>query len=161
MSMICYNAFNRLKTKKLDFLIINAFMPIVLGGLIYYLISPDVVFVKNIDAFLDWDRHLDSIMAGSIMMKFVRNYLLDMMWAYAFVFTLFFIMGNKTAELLKILTITTVFSAGIEILQLTPFVRGTFDILDIIAEFFAGIAAGFIIKYNFHKEEKRRYETNI
>lgn len=124
MSMICYNAFNRLKTKKLDFLIINAFMPIVLGGLIYYLISPDVVFVKNIDAFLDWDRHLDSIMAGSIMMKFVRNYLLDMMWAYALVFTLFFIMGNKTAELLKILTIATVFSAGIEILQLTPFVRG-------------------------------------
>ena len=95
------------------------------------------------------------------MMKFVRNYLLDMMWAYALVFTLFFIMGNKTAELLKILTIATVFSAGIEILQLTPFVRGTFDILDIIAEFFAGIAAGFIIKYNFHKEEKRRYEKNI
>ena len=52
MSMICYNAFNRLKTKKLDFLIINAFMPIVLGGLIYYLISPDVIFAKKIDVFL-------------------------------------------------------------------------------------------------------------
>ena len=58
MSMICYNAFNRLKTKKLDFLIINAFMPIVLGGLIYYVISPDVVFVKNIDAFLDIIKRL-------------------------------------------------------------------------------------------------------
>ena len=159
--MICYNVFNRLKTKKLDFLIINAFMPIVLGGLVYYLISPDVIFVRKIDAFLGWDRHSNNIMASSMMMKFVRNYMLDMMWAYALVFTLFFIMGNKTAELLKILMIATVFSAGIEILQLTSVVRGTFDILDIIAEFFAEIAAGFIIKYNFHKEEKRRYEKNI
>lgn len=45
-----------------------------------------------------------------------------------------------------------------EILQLTPFVEGTFDVLDIIVEFLAEVVAVFIIKKYFLEEVQKRYE---
>ena len=82
-------------------------------------------------------------------MQFVRNYFLDMMWGYALVYALYLFTGNDTAELMKILIIAFIFSAIMEVLQLTPFVRGTFDIFDIIVEFLAEVSAVFIIKKYF------------
>lgn len=128
------------------FLILNILVPILLGTIIYYIISPEVIFVQQIDAFLGRGIHVNYLDLNSILMEFVRNYLLDMMWGYALVFALYLFIGNNTAKLTKILIIAFVFSAIMEILQLTTFASGTFDIFDIFVEFIAEVFAVFIIK---------------
>ena len=62
---------------------------------------------------------------------------------------LYFILDNNTASLFKIFVIAYVFSVIIEILQLTSFVKGTFDVFDLVVELIAEIAAVFIIKNDF------------
>jgi len=87
-------------------------------------------------------------------MRFVRNYLLDMLWGYALVFALSLFTGNNTAEIRKIFIIAVIFSAVMEILQLTSIAKGTFDVFDIIVEFLAEVTAVFIIKKHYSEEEE-------
>jgi hypothetical protein len=133
-------------------LIINIFAPLSLAAVVYYVISPDVIFVERIDSLLGRGFHLDNIRFGTEAVRFVRNYVLDMMWGYALVFALYFIMGNNAAGLTKLIMIASFFSTVMELLQLTPFVRGTFDVLDIIVEILAEATAVFIIKKHFMEE---------
>lgn len=130
------------------FLILNILIPIVVGTIIYYLISPEVIFVKEIDAFMGAGFHI-TCMWENPLVRFVRNYMLDMLWGYALVFALYFVLGNNTAELWKIFIIAIAFSATMEALQLTPIISGTFDVFDIMAEFFSETVAVFIMKYYF------------
>ncbi len=133
------------KDKK-KIIVLNIIIPIVAGAIIYYLFSPQVIFVKKIDGILGVDFHFTSIIKDCILFQFVRFYFLDMLWAYALVFALFFILDNNTAELKKIVLIAFLFSTTMEILQMTPYATGTFDVFDIIAEFLAEVIAVFIIK---------------
>lgn len=125
--------------------ILNIILPIILGGLIYYLYSPEVWFVKIIDNIIGVKIHLNAN-RGSFIWDFIRFYLLDMLWAYALVFALFFTMDNNTARLLVIFLLTLSFSCMMEILQLISIVNGTFDIMDIVVMLFAEIIAVFVIK---------------
>jgi hypothetical protein len=134
------------------FLMINIFAPLSLAAIVYYVISPDVIFVAWLDSLLGRGVHLDNIRFGTEAVRFIRNYVLDMMWGYALVFALYFIMGNNAAGLTKLIIIASVFSTVMELLQLTPFVRGTFDVLDIIVEILAEATAVFIIKKHFMEE---------
>jgi len=135
--------------KKRKFVILNVLIPILLGTTIYYIISPDVIFVQKIDALFGYSFHVENLDINSFLMQFVRNYFLDMMWGYALVYALYLFTDNDTAELMKILIIAFIFSAIMEVLQLSSFVRGTFDIFDIIVEFLAEVSAVFIIKKYF------------
>lgn len=139
------------------FLAGNILIPLVLGAIIYYVTSPNVIFVKYIDAFFGNSTHISVLGRNQWLMRFVRNYLLDMMWSYALVFTLFSTMGNSTAELRNIWVIAFAFSALMEILQLTPKVNGTFDVFDILVEALAEVAAVFIIyiKYSIIEEVQK------
>lgn len=139
------------------FLVGNILIPIVLGAIIYYVTSPNVIFVKYIDAFLGNSTRISVFGKKLWLMRFVRNYLLDMMWSYALVFTLFSTSDNNTAELRNIWVIAFAFSALMEILQLTPKVNGTFDVFDILVEALAEVAAVFIIyiKYSFIEEVQK------
>jgi hypothetical protein len=69
-----------------------------------------------------------------------------MLWAYALVFSLFFIYDNNTSSIKKIFITAFSFSTIMEVLQITPVISGTFDVLDMVSECFAEIAAVFIIK---------------
>lgn len=129
------------------FLTANILVPLVIGALIYYFVSPDVIFVKKLDSWLGRGLRVTISSCDFWFVKFLRNYFLDMLWGYALTFGLFFVIGNNTAELTKILVIALVFSAMTEVLQLTPVVSGTFDLLDIFAEFLAELTAVLIIKY--------------
>lgn len=136
----------KISKKQNKFIVINIIIPIILGALIYYLISPEVIFVRQIDNCLRTNSHIGNISMNNLMIRFVRNYFMDMLWGYALVFALFLIEGNNAAELKKIFIVAFAFSAIMEILQMTPIAKGTFDVCDIIAEFFAEVIAVFIIK---------------
>lgn len=133
--------------KKTDTIIVlNIMIPIIVGTMIYYVLSPEVIFVKQIDHFIGNGFHISSINTGNILFRFIRNHFLDMLWGYALIFGLFLVSGNNIADLKKIFLTAFLFSAVMEILQMTPVARGTFDIFDILVEFLAEIAAVFIIK---------------
>ncbi|MBR5799981.1 MAG: hypothetical protein IKY23_07940 [Lachnospiraceae bacterium] len=77
--------------------------------------------------------------------RVLRNYLPDMLWGYALVFALFQIVGNNAADTKKVMVISFLFSAFMELLQLSSSVKGTFDVLDIGAMLVAEVFAVFII----------------
>ncbi|MCF0128052.1 MAG: hypothetical protein HUJ70_05750 [Pseudobutyrivibrio sp.] len=142
------------------FLIINILSSVMVGGLIYYFISPEVHFVQLIDVVIGRNNHISAISGDSLFYKVVRNHLLDMLWAYALVFALYIVLGNNAAELMKVFIIAFAFSAIMEIIQLTSIAEGTFDVVDIIVEFFAEVAAVFIIKRYNSEEEKKHEKPN-
>ncbi|MCR5272705.1 MAG: hypothetical protein K6E13_06960 [Lachnospiraceae bacterium] len=95
---------------------------------------------------LDIQPNAAGIKMGGVFFSTVRNFVPDFLWGYALVFALSFFIDNNAAGLKKILITALVFSAVMESLQLTVFVGGTFDVLDIAVEFLAEVIAVFIIK---------------
>lgn len=133
------------------YIILNFAIPLLVGAIIYYFLSPDVIFVKVIDEIFGCGVHFASLLEKNFVVRFVRFYLLDMLWGYALVFALYFVFGNNTAKLKGIFYIAFVFSISMEVLQLTSLAEGTFDFIDILFEFLAEVFAVFIIK-NTHEE---------
>lgn len=128
------------------YILLNIIIPLSVGFLLYYFMSPEVLFIKTIDTLIGREAHKVLFKETTGIVKFLRFYGLDMLWGYSFVFALYSILGNNTANLKVIFIIAFIFSAFMEILQLTPFANGTFDLLDIIFEFLAELLAVFIIK---------------
>jgi len=139
---------------RLTIFILNVIIPIFFGVVFYFMSSPDVIFVKWSRQI--WDKNLYmGINSENPVFIFARYYLLDMLWAYALVFTLWLIDDNKEGATRKNLLIAFGFSIVMEVLQLTPFVSGTFDVFDIVAEFVAEFAA-FVISKNWRKENEKK-----
>ena len=133
-------------------MVLNIICPLIIGAFIYYLVSPDVFFVKKIDAVIGGVINIHITPTGNFF-KLVRNYFLDMLWEYALVFALFYIIGNNAVKIGKILGIAFIFSAAMELIQISTFIQGTFDIFDIGVEFLAEIVAAFIINKIYLREE--------
>ncbi|MCR5719525.1 MAG: hypothetical protein K6F84_03070 [Lachnospiraceae bacterium] len=131
-------------------------MPIIAGTIVYYIFFPDVIFVKLADNLLGWGVHVNRAHELGTVERFLRFYFLDMMWAYAFVFSLVYIIGNNKAALRKIFMIAFAFFAFTEMLQLTSAVKGTFDVLDILFESLSEGAAVFIIKIYYLYRTRRK-----
>lgn len=137
--------------RKEKFLIINMCVPIIIGAILYYFFAPDVVFVNIINKYIGKEIHLYITVQEFVILRILRNYLLDMFWAYSLVYVLFFILGNNTTDLIKIFIISIIFSIIMESLQITQWVEGTFDVVDILVECLSELAAVIIIKYKFSK----------
>jgi hypothetical protein len=107
--------------------------------------SPNVYFVEKLASFFNTTNtyHIDTHFQ---YVKFIRNYLPDMVWGYSLIFSLVICNGNNTADLLGIFLVAVVFSIAIESLQLTNIVRGTFDVFDIMVEVLSEGFAVFIIE---------------
>lgn len=133
------------------FVILNIAVPLIIGAVIYYFLSSDVIFVKIIDKILKVEIHFTELVETSFVIRFVRFYDLDMLWGYALVFALHFIYGNNEAGIRKIFIIAVIFTIIMEVFQLICPSAGTFDLYDILCEALAEILAIFIIK-NAHKE---------
>lgn len=134
-------------------LILNIICPVMIGAFIYYLVSPNVIFVKKIDDIIGGVINIHISPLDNVIFKLIRNYFLDMMWGYALVFTLFYIIGNNAVKIGKIFWIAFIFSVVMEIIQIAPPVQGTFDIFDIGVEFLAEAIAAFIIYKSYFREE--------
>ena len=124
-----------------------------ISAIFYYLVSPDVIFVKKIDAIIGGVINIHISPIDNVIFKLIRNYFLDMMWGYALVFTLYYIIGDNAVKIGRILGLAFIFSAAMEIIQMAPLIQGTFDIFDIGAEFLAEAIAAFIIYKTYFREE--------
>ena len=130
------------KNRDRIFLWMNILLPVMVGGITYYLISPEVFFVRQLDALLGSGIHIENVGSQGTFFRWFRNYALDMLWGYALFFTLHLMVADDTAEWWKTFGMAAVFSAGMELLQIMPGVAGTFDVWDIVVELLAeGMAA--------------------
>lgn len=127
--------------KKRAFFIANALMPLLLGALIYGIFSPEVWFVRRLDRLLG--RPEREVFQGSPVLQLVRNYVPDFLWAYSLTACLFLIFD--TAERGKVLFVSLVFAALLELMQLFPGVPGTFDPLDLLVQCAAELISAFIV----------------
>lgn len=141
-------------------MILNIVCPILIGAFLYYLISPDVFFVKVIDALISGVSKFHISPVKNIFFKLIRNYFLDMLWGYALVFALFYILSNSAVKIGKIFWTAFIFSSAMEIIQITPFIQGTFDVFDIGVEFLAEAIAAFIIYKIYFKEDFQNEKKN-
>lgn len=145
-------------TKKQNlFLMCNIFVPLLLGAVLYYISSPDVIFVRKLSALLGFSFHANGMAVNFIMSGFIRNYFLDMLWGYGLVFALTWVSGVcEGKKLLGILFVSGLFSALMEFLSLTNMVSGTFDVMDIFLELLAELFAYFLIRsvYRHNREDK-------
>lgn len=140
---------------KKSFAYANIFIPILAGSLLYCITSPEVIFVRNIDSMLEVSLHIGM---NNTFVRIIRSYMPDMLWAYSLVFSLMLVTGNKTAYIWKIFVIASMFSTIMEIFQITEYVKGTFDTMDIIVEIIAELVAVLIIKK--HDMRRKSYEKN-
>lgn len=136
----------------------NCIGALLIGALIYGLLSPDVIFMKAIGSFKGGSGIRMDVVHLTVL-KQIRNYLPDMLWAFALVFALCFLIGQKEGELFRIFITAAVFSAVLELLQMTPYVRGTFDPFDILAELLAEALAVFVVRVKITRKW-RAYEEN-
>lgn len=129
--------------QKIKWLIINSIVPVLVGAFFYYIFCPDVVFVKKIDDIIHLNAHC---YLDNEIVAFSRNYLLDALWAYAFMNAIYFIMGDNIKGLIFCCCCTSILAVILEVLQLSQVLSGTFDIVDIIVELNSIGLATFLIK---------------
>ena len=122
---------------------VNIAVPLIIGGAIYVLCSPDAYFVR-----------LLSLPAYDLPIpKPIRNYLCDFLWAYALTFAVTPLVGEGRSHVLASFALCAGASVILELLQKLPNVMGTFDRADIVTEIFACITACIII--SVRKKEKQ------
>ena len=83
--------------------------------------------------------------------RLVRYYMSDILWAYALVFALYLAVGSNAARVKTAFVIAVVFSAVMEVIQLSPVIPGTFDVIDILVEATAEAIAALIIKKQYEE----------
>lgn len=128
-------------------------IPIVAGGLIYYLFCPSVTFVKFIDSITNINVHITCDNTENIVILILRWYLFDFLWAFSFSSAVYLFFVNKRLSYTMSLIIPVVFGVVYEMLQKYGIAKGTFDIGDILAEF---IASGLSVFSNIKYETRRK-----
>ena len=137
--------------KRRIFIAANITIPLLLGAVIYFLTSSDVIFVEAVRSLggVPFQSEQDIALGG--ICQVIRYYLLDILWAYALFFSLYFVIGKGAANLRTALIIAIVFSSVMEIAQLISIVPGYFDGLDIVVEVLAEVFAALIIKKQYEE----------
>lgn len=118
-----------------------------IGGMFYYFFCPDVYFVKMIDSVTNLSIHFRT--DENLIIMLVRNYLLDLIWAYSLSGVLFLFENGRKPYLYSL-------GLGIimELLQYFKIIAGTADYFDIIAELLGIILAKYFLKLEDKQNEK-------
>ena len=137
--------------KKKAFCIFNIIFPLLVGAVIYWFTSTDVIFVEAVRSIWGRPKHTGIGNIGGGIARLVRYYMSDILWAYALVFALYLTVGSNAARVKTAFVIAVVFSAVIEVIQLSPVIPGTFDVIDILVETTAEAIAALIIKKQYEE----------
>ncbi len=133
---------------KKEFILLNVIAPVLIGAIIYYLFFPEAVFVRLIDNLLGSSYHIP-VNVDNILIKLIRFYFLDFLWAYALMSAVILIFKNDS----RVFVIILIFEIVLELIQLLPSIRGTFDVCDIGIEILASILAIKLSRRRFKNEE--------
>ncbi|MGN0346707.1 MAG: hypothetical protein ACI4DU_05420 [Lachnospiraceae bacterium] len=123
--------------RKMSSFVCFVLLPIVFGTAFYVLFCPEVRFVKMIYemAHLQISR---KITTNDIGYRLLRYYLMDFLWAFSLMAAVQILFATKKGYH-RFFFLVLVFEIGMELAQLFPGIRGTFDICDIFVEALANI----------------------
>ena len=133
---------------KKEFILLNVIAPVLIGAILYYLFFPEAVFVRLIDNLLGSSYHIP-VNVDNILIKLIRFYLLDFLWAYALMSAVILIFKNDS----RVFVIILIFEIVLELIQLLPSIRGTFGVCDIGIEILASIFVIKLSRRRFKNEE--------
>ena len=128
-------------------IILNIVLPIIIGTLIYLILSPNAYVTKFFWRIMDVQNPFShiNIMSMPLVIRLVRFHLCDALWAYALTYSVVSIIGkNDLKSILKGCYISAVFLIIIEGVQILGYVVGTFDFIDILIQIIAALLAGII-----------------
>ena len=130
------------------YFVLNIIVPLVVGTLIYYILFPDIIFVKTIDELVGVSFHIP-MKISNFFIGCIRYYLLDFLWAYSLMslVSLMFL-DNKAIN-----SVVFIFIIVMEMIQIFPGIPGTFDIFDIAVEMIASLIAMRINKRRKNNEK--------
>lgn len=133
---------------KKEFILLNVIAPVLIGAILYYLFFPEAVFVSLVDNLLGSSYHIP-VNVDNVLIKLIRFYLLDFLWAYALMSAVILIFKNDR----RVFVIILIFEIILELIQLHPSIRGTFDVCDIGVEILASILVIKLSRRRFKNEE--------
>lgn len=135
------------KKSLITYSIVFVIIPMLIGAILYYIFCSDVWFVKMIDGCL-WQIKRPSVdVLSNPLLRFIRYYAFDFIWAFAMTNALFIVVNNNAKPILICLTIPVALGGAMEILQLLGIAQGTSDILDVVAEGLGSTLGVIIINY--------------
>ena len=134
-------------------LIWNVALPLAIGALIYCLADSDVMFVQWL--FPGIKSWLSSEITDNTVIRVLRNYGCDFLWAYALIGSVIWILRDEYRWFAASLVSSFVFEVFIEFLQKKQIIRGYFDICDILIELIANLLVIYIWsrRKNYEKME--------
>lgn len=135
------------------FWLLHIVVPLVVGGLMYLQLRPDTYLSGLVCRGMGISAPVftGTAPAGQAVLTFLRNFLCDMLWAYALTMTVAWILERPAA----VLIICCTMEMGIEWLQRLQILSGTFDPADIILECITTIIALFIVNRHRQRAERR------
>ena len=95
------------------YFILNIIVPLVVGALIYYILFPDIIFVKTIDELIGVSFHIP-VKIGNVIIRYLRYYLLDLLWAYSLMSLISMMFKDSKA----VYVISFVFIIAMEMIQM-------------------------------------------
>lgn len=135
-------------------LLLHCIISLLLGGIIYFVFSPEVHFINAVDKVTGLRTHIDFFPEMTPVTKVIRYWGPDMLWSYALLFSLHLVTDNSAASTEKLFCIAVLFTLATEVVQFIPGSSGTFDVWDIIAEWTSLLIAEVIIKYYTMRRRK-------
>ncbi len=132
--------------KKYIFAIVNIAVPLLAGGIFYYIFCKDILFVHIIDETLGFGLHFNIKGKGAII-EFIRNYALDGLWAYSLTQALILILNPKRKGTAFCILMTVIAGICLELLQKYSLINGVFDVMDITAEMAGALFALPVLMY--------------
>ena len=145
------------------FYLINMTGCLFFGMILYLMFRPRARISEIIMKFLSIEPNLDllRLTAESDAVRFINNYVPDILWAAALLFAVVFLLGEGWKNYLLAFGICAMTAIGTEMMQKTGLLTGTFDCWDIIAEIIAvGAALLIIIYYWYYRRSKDEKKCN-
>lgn len=134
-----------MNSKNIIFRLINVVVPILLGGILYYIFCPDVSFVNAIDEAMGAGFHIRAQNTNNELYQFIRFYAFDFAWAYAMSNALSIFLDNDLRPNPFSMVITIVIGIILELMQLWGVTIGTYDFRDVFSESLGAMVGTFII----------------
>jgi len=136
----------------------NVFLPLVVGGLFYFIFCPEVFWVRRLDILLHINGGFRTGFKQSLLIRICRNHLLDFLWLFAMNNT-FFLIYNASRHAILLSSLSSIsIGVGFEMLQYFRVVAGTYDVIDILVEGSAALISALIIKKtrrNIYEKESK------
>lgn len=136
------------------FVCIHAILPLILGLLIYIMFRPNTMVARLLIRVIPPLGNISYELGTGWLALLLKNYVCDMLWAYALTISLIWYGQMFHQPIWKSCIISVVFAVCMELAQVLPFVVGTFDMIDIVAEMvMVGLATWVSILLKRRQEE--------